>query len=468
VNAYPTVRLFPAKRQGQEGQGNNKNESQYIQVGYGRLKPFDILLKLGVQASSGGEITSNTTPLVPPPAIARLAVVEKDEMTNAMEMANAMELAEASSSFASWKAAFDRQMVKKKDVYADMYRSLHFSLKYEVYASNEPLSPDSRDALMQWLRLLQTTMPPLWSQIHNLLNALFNDFDAIVSGEEQLAKVLDRFPPPDGGAMKWSDDCSHGEKGMGFTCGLWKLFHLMTVGVVVQQWNNNNAVALVNGKPNDDDSKIQIVPADAATILRNYIQHFFRCEVCRSEFVQTFDACKQSHCHALFGTSSTSSSGATTTLLGMAEWIQLPIWLFETHNAVTRRLLHEKAENDEDRKQPIAISRQDELDHEWPSRADCPKCWRPSPAAVTKSETTMSLFDQDHIYKFLRLEYWPEDDVASVYRSQLTTGVKSSSQGLRKNNDAARFPLWLPVGLSILLAVAWYSKMTVSRKKVKH
>jgi uncharacterized protein YbdZ (MbtH family) len=480
VTRFPTVRLFPARP------GNN-NESQYIPVNYGRLQPFDILLKLGVQSASSsggggqlsGEITSNTAlrQQVLPPPIARLAVGGGSSSAGEMTAVGT----EASSSAALLTAAFDRQVVKKKDMYTDMYRSLHFSLQYEVYASNEPLSPDARNALLQWLRLLQTTLPPVWSEVHNLLNALIGDFDAIVQGQEHLAQVLDQFPPPINN-MKWSEDCSsHGgaNKGMGFTCGLWKLFHLMTVGIV--EWNNNSQQQLLpvnahnkhSGSSSSSSSSMKILPSQAATILRNYIQHFFRCEVCRTEFVQTFDSCQQNHCHALFIASSSSSSSSTTSLT-MADWIQLPIWLFETHNAVTRRLLHETAENDDkDKKQPHVVSRQEELDHEWPSRADCPTCWRVTTGAdEAGSSTSMSLFDRDHVYTFLRLEYWPEDGVAAEYRSQ-SSGVASSPQSLGKNegtinNDTTRFSLWLSVCLSILLAMAWYSKMTVSRKKVKH
>lgn len=353
------------------------------------------------------------------------------------EMAN-----DSTASSSALTAPIDRQMVKKKDLYADMYRSFHFSLKYEVFASNEPLAADSREALRQWLRLLQMTMPPSWSELHNLLSALLTDFDSIVQGEENLTNILNRFPPVD---MKWSEACSHGEKGMGFTCGLWKLFHLMTVGAV--EWNS-----LHMAKKNGNSVK-KISPMETANILRNFIQHFFRCEVCRTEFVQTFNSCQQNHCHSLFASTTNANDPSFT----MADWIQFPIWLFELHNAVTRRLLHEKAER-EGWKQPVG--RQEVQDHEWPSRASCPKCWRPFATNEAESEKSMSLFDYDHVYKFLRLEYWPEGGVDSQ-------SLRKNEGNRKINNGTDRFYLWLPVYLSMFLAIAWYSKKMVSRTKVK-
>jgi hypothetical protein len=119
----------------------------------------------------------------------------------------------------------------KTDVYNDAYLSFHFALKNGIFMSSGPLSSKARDAFSEWLSLLKRALPPTW-EIQNLVKALINDFDTICEGEEHLAKVADRFPPPE---KKWSEACTKGVKGMGYTCGLWELFHIMTVGVV--EWN---------------------------------------------------------------------------------------------------------------------------------------------------------------------------------------------------------------------------------------
>ena len=76
--------------------------------------------------------------------------------------------------------------------------------------------------------------------------------------------------PPPRPINKWSPASL--QHGTGYTAGLWELFHVMSVGLV--QWNH---MAL------EDDQKI--IPAEMADILRDYVEHFFQCEVCRLNFL---------------------------------------------------------------------------------------------------------------------------------------------------------------------------------------
>ena len=119
----------------------------------------------------------------------------------------------------------------KTDVFNDAYLSFHFALRNSIYMSDGPLSSKERDAFQAWLSLMKKALPPTWD-IQNLIRALLDDFASVVQGEANLVQVAERFPPPHN---KWSDACTKGVKGMGYTCGLWELFHIMTVGVV--EWN---------------------------------------------------------------------------------------------------------------------------------------------------------------------------------------------------------------------------------------
>jgi len=64
-----------------------------------------------------------------------------------------------------------------------------------------------------------------------------------------------------------------------------------------------------------------------ARTLRDYIDNFFGCESCRQHFVVTFDHCGHDRCDRLKEEWSERE----------ADWIQLPLWLYETHNAVNVR-----------------------------------------------------------------------------------------------------------------------------------
>lgn len=311
----------------------------------------------------------------------------------------------------------------KVDVFNDAFLSFHFALRNSIYMSAGPLSNKTRDAFSDWLALLQQAMPPTW-EIQNLLDALVKDFDNIVKSEDNLLKVVDRFPPP---TDKWSESCTKGVKGMGFTCGLWELFHIMTVGVV--EWN----LMIYDGDH-------LIMPVDqVAVTLRNYIEHFFGCEVCRMNFIHGFDSCARDRCSRLIHQAKTQK-----------EWVQLPLWLFETHNGVNVRLMKERAEREK-----WTPTREDEIKAEWPPRQQCPKCWREDGG-----------WDEESVYRFLRVEYWLDDAVADVYRGRLAEVEED------EDDDEAPMPSitlqLVPIMVVAGMALGWYVKERERRKTGLH
>lgn len=225
--------------------------------------------------------------------------------------------------------------------------------------------PRPRQAvLLRWLKLLQNTMPVAW-KIQPVLEALLEKFETIVKGEEHLLAVLDRFPRPE---PKWSPSCTKDEPGMGYTCGLWELFHIMSVGMM--EWN-----LLL-----PDDKELRMAESGDAVgkTLRDFIENFFGCDECRQNFVTAYDSCFLDVCKRL------------TYRKRISHWIQFPLWLFEMHNAVRQRLVKEKAKR-EDRE----VSEK-ELDAAvWPKEEECPLCW----------EDDGSL-NGTAVFQFLRVEYW--------------------------------------------------------------
>lgn len=303
-------------------------------MNYWQLHPFDVLNRLGIQVDEMKlDTVANTTSQV-----VRLKGSDVIKTT----------------------------IRTKQDVYNDAFLAFDFSLRNSVFISNEGLSNSTKQALNSWLELLKRSLPPVW-KIHSIINALLKDFELATSSEEQLLRLLDRLPPPP--TKHWSDSCTKGTPGMGYTCGLWSLFHIITVGVV--EWN------MMLG---EEQAEMVLSPLDSANTLRDFIANFFGCEVCRTNFLASYDDCAFERCNRL-----------TENDLDYEHWIQLPVWLYDTHNGVNMRLMREAAE-----REGHELSHKDEINSQWPSQANCPKCWYEDGSR------------DEWIYKFLRVEYWYE------------------------------------------------------------
>lgn len=252
----------------------------------------------------------------------------------------------------------------KEEVFEDAFRSFDYSLRTGVYMNRGPLTNQTKNALHEWLALLQKALPPVW-KIQKVISAILSDFQRATGSEEQLIGILEHTPRP--ASNKWSKSCTKGVPGMGFSCGLWDLFHIMSVGVV--EWNM---------MLNDDQLDLIIGTDHAAEILRNFIYHFFGCEVCRTNFLAAYDSCSLDRCNRLH-----------SDLIGLEHWLLFPVWLHETHNAVNVRLLKEQGERNH-----RVPTQQELIQKEWPSRSSCKMCW------AEDGSQEMA------VYKFLRLEYW--------------------------------------------------------------
>jgi thiol oxidase len=305
IKGFPQMRLFQA------GHANYTAKASYW-----KLNPNDVLKQLGIPAKVGEEPSWVTEEK------------KKNKVRKVEKLSDAA-------------LAYNRTQV---DVFNDAHLSFHFALRNGIYMTNGPLSIKTSLAFERWLKLLDRALPPR-TGLHLLVSTLLKNFQNIIKGEEHLLAIAERMPPP---TKRWSLGCTHGKKGAGYTCGLWELFHMVTVGVA-----ERNQLSLIDlSKP--------IGVADAAETIRDYIENFFGCEVCRMNFVSAFDSCAHDRCTRL-------SNDATT----MEQWRELPLWLFETHNSVNVRLLHEKGE-----RQGFTPTSQEEIDKQWPARDDCPQCWR--------------------------------------------------------------------------------------------
>jgi hypothetical protein len=406
IHGYPKIKLFPA--------GASRKE-EASEAPYWKLHPFDVLNGLGVQID---HLRFDETELIV------MTDGENDSAgENSIPRLRRKRVAPHSPS-SYWLEK------SKHQIFDDAALSFLFNLKNGIFMSEGPLNNSTKTAFHDWLLLLKKTMPVAW-HIQLVINALLEDFDNAVLSEENLVAIVDRHQSPADSSKRWSRSCTRGVSGMGYTCGLWQLFHIMTVGLV--EYN-----LMISGNDDEVLQEMAISTVDAAETLRNFVANFFGCEVCRMEFLAAFDSCAHDRCNRL-----TSSAE-------FDQWIQLPVWLFETHNSVNVRLLKELA----DRENRIATA-DEETGRHWPDRTDCPKCWRDSGA-----------WDEEMVYKYLRTEYWPEDFLSVKYRTEVgaTEDDKNGASIL-----SATFALQLmPLAVIVAVASVWYRNVLRRRRSGLH
>lgn len=348
VHGYPMLKIFPAH----SVNGTTLNRS--------KLHPSKILKDLGIsndQQYSTEKQERQNGAAAPSSAVA----VKENIRTNGMDQ----EL--------QHKHFMQRS---KKETFDDAHLSFDFLLRHGIFTAPGALPDPARNALRQFVEVLTKAMPTS-SSMHDVIGALSTNHASIVTSEEALLEVLDRLDPPS--SSNWSPACL--EHGTGYTCGLWTLFHIVTVGTV--EWN------LLSGDPD-----LHLTTLGVADAIRSFIEHFFQCDDCRAHFLSEYDSCGYDRCNRL----SSDKTGST-----LKEWKELPLWFYETHNGVNARLRQERVDNKEHEDTTA------EWQVQWPAVYDCPNCW-----------LSEGRWDEDQVYRFLRLQYWPEDYKTSEIQDHLS------------------------------------------------
>jgi thiol-disulfide isomerase/thioredoxin len=260
------------------------------------------------------------------------------------------------------------------ELYGDAYLTFYNAMKDSVFLEQGPLPKIRRQALRQFLVLLQKTLPP-W-RLNWLVKELLDDFVENTDTEDMWTSVLETFPPPQ---RQWSPACQQHESP--YTCGLWTLLHIMTVGVV--EYNRQIQESQLVNK-----AKFTVLSLPtAALMVREYIHHFFLCEECSTHFVQAFDACEYNRCQRL--------KDDHTSLV---EWQELPLWLLDFHNGVNHRLQIERFQAQGREQTAATIEEQEAV--LWPPAKDCPNCW------IHPLHGASSAYNSSMMYRYIRLIYW--------------------------------------------------------------
>jgi len=285
-------------------------------------------------------------------------------------------------------------MTAEEELILDATLSLVVSLESGVYTSvDQNLSKTQKRALTDFLDLLSVSLPPEWG-IHKMIDALRSKIDYISQGDTNLRNIIKKYPLP---RRQWSKSCTV-RNPHGFSCGLWKLFHVVTVGVAEHRGGLN----LIESEMMGLDTKT-FSPIEAADTLRNYIENFFSCAKCRRNFLTKYDDCANNRrCDRLTDNEEDAS---------IADWKELAIWLWEVHNEVSIDILKDKA------KKELHVG--DEIKVVWPNIGNCFMCF-----------TDEGTWDEEQVFKFLEKSYWPDSDVDPGEDRLLTfEGEKTSGLG---------------------------------------
>lgn len=311
---------------------------------------------------------------------------EKDSVSERVDDSNG---GESSTSHAEKPGkVWSSDEISKDDVFYDALKSFDYSLRTGVHTNTGSLSYERQEALTEWLTLLKASVPIQEWRIHTTVVKLLEKIDFVSEKQSNLKKVLNLHGQDR--QSGWSSSCARGEPGAGYTCGLWQLMHIISVGIVEQ-----NA--------HQDDAKDRISTLRAADTLRNFIANFFGCEECVDNFLSMYDSCELRNCEVLDDKNGPSLK---------EHWIKFPIWLWLAHNQVNVRLRKEELE-----RKSQTLSPADAIAARWPPRQLCEDCW-----------DVHNGYDENAVYTFLKDTYWPDSRSSSPMQGSFLTQATLSLQ----------------------------------------
>jgi hypothetical protein len=131
------------------------------------------------------------------------------------------------------------------DSWSDAALSFEFALRNGIYVENGPLDSGREKAFHEWLILLSKTLPPQMNRTLDIVDAILSDFPRAAGGQGGLDDLVRERVGRSGEGGTTNDEpswiwktCTYGDGNVGYTCGLWQLFHVVSLGVV--EYNRHN------------------------------------------------------------------------------------------------------------------------------------------------------------------------------------------------------------------------------------
>jgi thiol-disulfide isomerase/thioredoxin len=350
IRGYPTTRAFKAYSQ------------EYVDLHSFTVQSIDDALELDLKHKSVADADGKALPI---------GDESKDEELLPSEDQNIRTLDILG-------ATTDGYRHTRTDVYRDAALSFTYALENYIYEGGQvKLLPEQARALSEWFDLLYWTLPPTW-MLHALINDLRRNIDDVVNSKSRLLEIVKSHHGVvhERKHMQWSQGCRNGEGVVAsFSCGLWCLFHIVSVGVPERH-------ASVLGQ------RHRVSTQHAADTLMDYMRYFFNwCPQCREQALQLHNSCAFNSCRRFRQRHKQSQKRPPE-----SSWAEFPIWVWQFHNSINEKLMAKEASKLYGRKPSkaeIHLSR-------WPPKDACFLCYRDNGS-----------WNQHHVLKYLKEEYWP-------------------------------------------------------------
>eukprot|EP00927_Polykrikos_kofoidii_P044005 TRINITY_DN38102_c0_g1_i1.p1 TRINITY_DN38102_c0_g1~~TRINITY_DN38102_c0_g1_i1.p1 ORF type:complete len:559 (-),score=65.49 TRINITY_DN38102_c0_g1_i1:95-1771(-) len=229
--------------------------------------------------------------------------------------------------------------------------------------------------LLDWLGLLGTSLPTATSRadiqsVHRQVLAFVSRYGGLRS--QEWYALLERttldgisFEAARSPEKRWRS-CLH------YTCGLWTLFHVLTLAQTQKAMHSPLVVAGV--------SLTKSLPPR----IRSFVANFFGCVDCVRNFLQLYDSCAHGRCaqHTAADLVNGSSHGQR------GDGVTAALWLWRAHNNVTARIASYSSGAI-----PVGTS------SDWPSAQECGRCRLPSGS-----------WDETEVLYHLKRSYWPKSN----------------------------------------------------------
>jgi hypothetical protein len=296
------------------------------------------------------------------------------------------------------------------DIFSDAMMSLLHSIDGATLKDSKgyitPWSWDQYHAFREWLDLVHWSLPTRdMAKVHNIINDLRNNVDAIEDRPDEITRILASHNYYKN-SPKWSKSCSGSSKeNKGYTCGFWKLLHIISIGVVEQHKS-------VMG----DLQRVRI--PHVAHAIRDYVETFGFADSKDGKelFLEAFQDClEEKQCQQQLGLKAKGlfSRFRQRNLPPKTDksWKELSIFLWKIHQDYRINKLGTVEEGQD------TLQKVEEL--QWPPVALCPLCYSTrritdivagdnqiddKMAVDTRSKI---IWNKEKVFEHLKHEYWP-------------------------------------------------------------
>lgn len=205
----------------------------------------------------------------------------------------------------------------------DAWTSVRFAFDNEVFLGTNVLDGSALDSLRGLLHVLNLSFPGATGR--KAFGHLLSEVQPLeqISMQEWKSKVVRYIHPLVEDPKVYNYRMCPDDPGS-YTCGLWSLFHLLSV----------------------KSGEGEVSPAMTMEVIHHFVEYLFGCETCRNHFLASYDSCAFGRCE--IGESMDNRA--------------LVLWLWRLHNAVNIRTALETTSA-----RPLDLT-----DVLWPV---CEECW---------------------------------------------------------------------------------------------